>query len=164
MGLLGNTYKSTATFTLRDAASTWKTPKIVTSETKAEDCTFDGDLKKPTRLLISVAPPPNGLVRTGGDYEIEATGAVAFGQPSSEDPVIGMYKQMCGYTALLGDCKFSADGNVQTTSGTGGNWKLFDKDSRTYVINIDGQDRHSLQLVPGRGLCEGDSVLFQQIK
>lgn len=164
MGLLGNPYKSTATFTLYDAANTWRTPKAIVSEGKVGVCDFDGDLTKPTKLIISVAPPPNGLVRSGGDYEIEATGAVAFGQQSNVDPIIGMYKQMCGYTSLLGDCKFLADGNIQTTSGAAGNWKIFDKDSRTYVINVDGQDRHSLQLVPGRGLCDGDAVVFQQIK
>jgi hypothetical protein len=164
MGLLGNAYKSTVTFTLYDAANTWRTPKILTSDSKVVDCTFDGDLKAPTKLIMSVAPPPDGLVRAGGDYEIEASGAVAFGKTSNEPPIVGMYKQMCGYTTVLGDCKFSADGGIQTTSGEGGNWKLFDKDSRTYVINIDGQDRHSLQLVPGRGLCDGDAVVFQQIR
>lgn len=164
MGFLGNAATTTATFTLYDAAKTWKTPKILTSDSRVVDCTFNGDLKKPTRLLVSVAPPPNGLLRAGGDYEIEVSGDVAFAKPSDQDPIIGIYKQMNGYTTMLGDCKFSADGKIQTTSGPGGNWQLFDKDSRTYVINIDGQDRHSLQLLPGRGLCEDSSVVFQQLK
>jgi site-specific recombinase XerD len=34
------------------------------------------------------------------------------------------------------------NGAGKSTSGATGNWKLFEKDSRTYVINIDGQDRH----------------------
>lgn len=164
MGLLGNVSRSTATFTLYDAANTWRTPKFLTSDIKAVVDSFDGDMKKPVKLMLSIAPPPNGLVRVGGDYEVTVTGAVAFAPPSNEEPIVGMYKQMCEYTSLLGDCKFSADGGIQTTSGAAGNWKLFDKDSLTYVINVEGQDRHSLQLIPGRGLCDGDSVVFQQLK
>ena len=163
-GLLGNPYRTTAVFTLYDAANTWRTAKPLLSEGKETECDFDGDIKKPTKLMFSVSPPPNGLLRVGGDYEIVANGAVAFAQPSNEDPVVGMYKQMAGYTSLLGDCKFSADGSIQTTSGANGRWKVFDKDSRTYVIDVDGQDRHSLQLLPGRGLCDNGIALFQCIK
>jgi len=164
MGLLGNASRASATFTLYDAANTWKTPKVLTADVKAADGDFDGDMKKPTRLMLSVAPPPSGLIRAGGDYEIEATGAVAFAQPSNQDPIVGMYKQMGGYTSLLGDCKFNTDGTVVTTSGSNGSWKLFDKDSHTYVIDIDGQERHSLQMMPGRGLCDNDMIIFQQLR
>jgi len=164
MGLMGNPSRATITITLYDAANTWHTPKIMTSDTLEAECTFDGDLKSPTKLVLKVVPPPNGFVRMGGDYEIEATGAVSFGQKSNTDPVIGTYKQMSGYTALLGDCKFLPDGTVQTTSGANGSWKLFDESSHTYVINIDRQDTHNLQFVSGRGLCDGDSVVFQQLR
>ncbi len=163
MGLMGNPYRSDITVTLYDEAKTWSTPKVLSSDSQAVDCTFNGQLKKPTKVLISVAPPAGGLVRMGGGYEIEATGAVAFAQPSSGDPVVGMYKQMCGYTSLLGDCKFLADGSIQTTSGASGNWKLFDKSTQTYIVNIDGQDRHSLQYKPGLGLVDGDAIVFQQM-
>jgi hypothetical protein len=163
-GILGNPARITVTFMLYDSGTTWKIQKYVLSDGKVADCTLDADMKKPTKLFLSVAPPPNGLLRLVGDYEVEATGAVAFAQPSNDEPIVGMYKQMFGYTSLLGDCKFSADGTIQTTSGAGGSWKLFDKDSRTYIINIDGQDRHSLQFVPGRGLCDGDSAQFQLIR
>jgi hypothetical protein len=163
MGLMGNPYRSDITITLYDEARTWSTPKVLSSDSKPVDFTFTGQLKKPTKILVSVAPPNGGLVRMGGSYEIEVSGAVAFGQPSSGDPIVGMYKQMTGYTTLLGDCKFLADGSIQSTSGIGGNWKLFDKPSQTYIVNIDGQDRHSLQLMAGRGLVEGDSLVFQQM-
>lgn len=165
MGLLGNSYKSTITAVLSDAANTWHTPKSLVSEGKEAECDFTGKLTKPTKLILSIAPPANGLVRTGGDYQVEATGAVAFDKPSTVDPVIGVYKQMQGYTQDLGDCKFQSDGKVITTSGTNGTWTLFDKDSRTYVINIDGQNRQSLQLVPGRGLIDERGIpFFQQLK
>jgi hypothetical protein len=75
-----------------------------------------------------------------------------------------MYKQMSGYTSVLGDCKFTADGKVVTTSGASGKWSLFDKDSQTYVIDIEGQERHSLQFKSGRGLCDGDLIVFQQLR
>jgi hypothetical protein len=164
MGLLGNAYRSQLTFTLSDAANTWHTSKILSSDSKMVECTFDGDLKKPTKVIVTVAPPAGGLIRMGGSYVLEATGNVQFAQASTADPVIGMYKQMNGYTSLLGDCKFLADGTVVTTSGAGGKWQLFDKDSKTYIVDIEGQDRHSLQFMPGRGLCDGDSIIFQALR
>jgi len=163
-GLMGNPYKVDVTFSLFDEARSWRTNKVLSSEGKVVDYTFLGDLKKPTKVLVSVAPPSGGLVRMGGDYELEVSGAVAFGAPSTADPVVGTYKEMTGYTADLGDCKFSADGSIQSTNGASGNWKLFDQATHTYVINIDGQDRHSLQLVAGRGLLDGDSLVFQQLR
>lgn len=164
MGLLGNAYQSQITVTLSDENHTWNTPKILSSDSKIVDCTFDGDLKKPTKLLVCVAPPTGGLVRTGGNYQLEASGDVAFGQKSTADPVIGTYKQMAGYTVLLGASKFLADGTIQTASGASGNWKLFDKDTQTYVINMEGQSQLSLQYIPGRGLCDGDTIIFQELK
>jgi hypothetical protein len=163
MGLLGNPYNSTINVTLSDEGHTWHTTKPLLSSGKPVECMFDGKLNKPTRLILTVAPPAGGLVRMGGDYQVEATGAVNFGEKSSADPVVGVYKQMNGYTQDLGDCKFLADGNIQTTSGLGGNWQLFDKGTQTYVINIDGQTRHSLQLVNARGLCEPDGIIIFQL-
>jgi hypothetical protein len=164
MGLMGNPYKSTITITLSDEANSWHTSKILTSDSQSVDYTFDGELKKPTKILVTVAPPSGGLVRMGGEYQLEATGAVSFGQKSTVDPVIGTYKQMCGYTSLLGACKFLPDGSIQTSSGANGKWQLFDQSSQTYVVDIDGQDRHSLQLMAGRGLCDGDAIVFQQLQ
>jgi hypothetical protein len=163
-GLMGNAYKVDTTFSLYDQARTWRTNKVLSSEGKIVDYTFLGDLKKPTTVCVSVAPPAGGLVRMGGDYELEVSGAVAFGSASTADPIIGTYKEMTEYTADLGDCKFSADGSIQTTSGVSGNWKLFDPATHVYVINIDGQDRHSLQYVFGRGLLDGETIVFQQLR
>lgn len=164
MSLLGNASKSAITVTLSDEKRTWATPKTLTSTSQPVEETFDGNLKAPTKVIVTVAPPSGGLVRMGGDYQIEVSGAVSFGAKSNEAPIVGMYKQMSGYTSLLGDCKFQADGTIKTTSGAKGTWELFDQASQTYVINIDGQDRHSLQLMPGRGLVEGDSIFFQSVR
>ena len=165
MGLLGNATRTTITAVLSDAANTWHTPKPVTSDGKEAEITFDGDLKKTTKLILKIAPPPNGLVRAGGDYQVEATGAVSFAAKSTADPIIGAYKQMGGYTKELGTCKFNADGTMVSTSGIGGKWSLFDAGSQTYVIDVQDQERQSLQLRPGRGLCDqSDFVLFQLLR
>jgi hypothetical protein len=72
---------------------------------------------------------------------------------------------MSGYTEILGDCKFSPDGSIQTTQGSNGNWKLFDRDSLTYVINIERQERQSLQYKAGRGLCDPQGgIVFQELR
>lgn len=165
MSLLGNNFKNTITVCLSDEKQSWKTPKTLTSDSKIVDCTFDGDLKAPTKVIVTVAPPSGGLVRMGGDYQLEVTGAVKFGAESNADPVVGVYKMMGGFTTDLGDCKFNTDGTVATTSGDKGKWSLFDKDSKTYVIDIEGQKRASLQFKAGRGLCdEQNFAVFQLLK
>jgi len=164
MGLMGNPYKSDVTFALYDSAKSWRTPKVLSSQGKAVDYTFVGQLKKPTKIIVSVAPPAGGLVRMGGDYQLEATGAVKFAEVSTVDPIIGTYKEMMGFSTDLGDCKFNADGTIVTTNGQTGDWKLFDAATKTYIINITGETRHSLQLSPGRGLIEPDGILdFAQL-
>ena len=164
LGLLGNPQRVDVTFTLSDAKRTWHTTKTLSSDSKFVDCNFDGDLKAPTRLIITVAPPPNGLIHLSADYQLEASGAVAFGEKSTTDPIIGTYTQMNGYTTNFGASKFRPDGSIETASGAAGTWKLFDESSRMYVIDMQGQERRSLQLVPGRGICDGDSIIFQSLK
>jgi predicted helicase len=112
-----------------------------------------------------VAPPSNSLLRVGGDYEIEATGPVSFGQKSTADPIIGTYKWMSGYSKDLGACKFTPDGKIITTSGANGDWKLFDEATSMYVLNIDGEARTSLKFVPGRGLVDAQGIpAFQLVR
>ncbi len=165
MGVLGTAPRTSVTFTMSDPANTWHISKVLTSQGAPVDTTFEGELKTPTRVIVSVVPPSNALLRVGGNYEIEATGSVSFGPANTATaPIVGVYKQMCGYTKPLGDCKFSADGKVVTTSGVSGDWKLFDEDTQIYVVNIDGEERHSLKFVPGRGLLDSDIIVYQQLK
>jgi hypothetical protein len=165
MGIYGTAPKTSVTFTMSDPANTWHTSKVVTSQGTPVDVNFDGTLKKATRIIVSVVPPTNALLRVGGNYEIEATGAVSFDSVSTTtSPIVGVYKQLAGYTKPLGDCKFSSDGRVVTTSGASGNWKLFDEDSQIYVVNIEGEERQSLKFVPGRGLIDRDIIIYQQLK
>lgn len=165
MGIYGTAPRTTVTFTMSDAANTWHTSKVLTSQGSPVDTSFEGVVKTPTKIVISVVPPTNALLRVGGNYEIEVTGAVAFDQTgSTASPVIGMYKQMAGYTKPLGDCKFTADGKVVTTNGATGDWKLFDENDQIYVVNIDGEERQSLKYVPGRGLVSNDIIIYQMLK
>ncbi len=164
MGLLGNPIQSKLTITLSDPLQTWHTTKVLSSDSKMVDCVFDGNLKKPTKVIVTVAPPDGALIRMGGTYQLEATGAVQFGQKSTADPVIGTYKQMSGYSTLLDTCKFLPDGTVQTSGGPTGNWKLFDKDTSTYVVDFQGEQRRTLQFREGRGLCEGSDIVFQALR
>lgn len=165
MGIYGTAPRTSVTFTMSDPGNTWHTSKVVTSQGTPVDTTFEGSLKSPTKIIVSVVPPTNALLRVGGNYEIEATGAVSFTASNSANPsIVGIFKQLAGYTKPLGDCKFSADGKVVTTSGASGNWKLFDEDAQIYVVNIDGEERHSLKFVPGRGLIDNDIIVYQQLK
>lgn len=164
MGVLGTAPRTSVTFTISDMANTWHTSKVLTSQGEPVDTTFTGELKTPTKVVLSVNPPTNALVRVGGNYEIEASGAVAFGPASNVAPIVGVYKQMSGYTKLLGDCKFTVDGKIVTTSGATGNWKIFDEGTQVYVINIEGEERHSLKFIQGRGLVDGDIIVYQQLK
>lgn len=165
MGIYGTAPRTSVTFTMSDPGNTWHTSKVVTSQGTPIDATFDGTLKKPTKVIVTVAPPTNALLRVGGNYEIEATGAVSF-LPSgaSTTPIVGVYKQLAGYTKPLGDCKFTSDGKVVTTSGASGDWKIFDEETQTYIVNIDGEQRHSLKFVPGRGLLDNDIIIYQQLR
>jgi hypothetical protein len=168
IGLLGKPSGCQLTFTLNDEANTWHSTKVLSSDGKMVECTFDGDLKKPTKVLVTVAPPAAGAVLMGGSYVLESTGAVQFGHASTADavivpadPVIGTYKQAEGDSSELGDFKFLPDGTIETTSGAHGKWKLFDKATQIYTIDIDGQERRSLQFISGQGLSEGGTIIFQ---
>lgn len=165
MGIYGTAPRTSVTFTMSDPGNTWHTSKAVTSQGTPVDATFEGTLKTPTKVIVSVVPPTNALLRVGGNYEIEATGAVSFtSSTNATPPIVGVFKQLTGYTKPLGDCKFTADGKVVTTSGACGDWKLFDEDAQVYVVNINGEERHALKFVPGRGLIDNDIIVYQQLK
>jgi hypothetical protein len=165
MALFGNPQNNSVTFTLQDDKKTWKPmSKVLTSSQKPVDCDFDGDLKSKTKLIVTVAPPNGGLIRMGGDYEIESSGAVSFEPKPTGPQAVGMYKPMSGFTQDLGQVKLNADGSVQTTTGAGGKWQLFDIDSQTYTIDIEGQQRKTLQFHPGLGLMDNTDIVLQSLR
>jgi hypothetical protein len=154
-GMMGNSLNSTLTFTLSDVAQTWSQSKKLVSGSSADarETTFVGNLKKRTEVIVSVAPVSGGLVRLGGEYQITVGGAVAFGQAKTGDPIVGTYMQMYGMHENIGVTKFKADGTVAAANGFTGTWKLFDADSHTYVIVINGEQL-SLMYRPGIGLVD----------
>lgn len=179
MGVLGAPMKNTLAVTLSSPLGSEK--KLCTSEKMPESVIFSGKMTKPTKMVIRLdALAPTGLVRQGGDYQIEVTGAVHFG--GGDDGAIGATTdtpfgggggakdQICrAYASMLNDwgiTKFAPDGTVSTSDGTIGKWKLEDADTQSYTVNL-GHDHLSLIFMPGRGLVQADSkdkVVFKQMK
>ncbi len=165
MGLYGAPVKTALTVTLYDEKRTFRTTKVISSNKNESEATFTAEkLDKKLKVIISVAPPKQDLIRMGGDYEIEATGDVQFDEvKSAADPIIRTYdSSMNDYGAT----KFLADGTVEAANGSNGTWKAFDPENRIYTVVIDGQ-RFSLQYLPGYGLVKpGDPgiILFKELR
>jgi hypothetical protein len=129
---------------------------------------YNGNVKHPTRVVVMVEPAKSPLVRQTTNYTLEASGSVAEGSATtasgggdaSTPSVVGTY------TVNMNDfgvAKFAADGSIVTSSGAKGTWELFDADTRTYVIMINGQ-RQTLTFQPGRGFVDKNEVLVIAVK
>ena len=167
-GLLGAAMKAPLTFTFTDAARTWTYSKPLVSGSAANiaETTFTGTFKTRTQVVVTVSPVVGGLVRTGGQYQISVSGAVAFGQQKTGDPIIQTFMQMAGMTQNYGATKFLANGKILASTGATGTWTLFDAGSHEYTIVLDGQ-RLSLIYMAGRGLVSSDdpsTIIFQALK
>jgi len=164
IGPLGAPLRTPLTVTLYDERRTWHSSKVLTSENDAVEGTFTAKgLDKKLKTIISVAPPSEQLVRSGGDYELEATGAVQFEEAKvTRDPII---RTFAGRMNNYGATKFLADGTVEASDGSSGTWKAFDAENRVYTVVIGGT-RFSLQYLPGRGLVEtgGTFIVFQELR
>ena len=104
----------------------------------------------------------------GGDYELEATGDVDFGEATSTaDPIVRTYDpKVSHYSDSYGATKFNADGTIVTANGFTGTWKVFDQENHIYAIQI-GQIKYSLQYIPGYGLVkpgEPNMIEFQELR
>src|SRR5580704_19253382 len=92
MTLFGAGMRTSLTVELYDEKKSWTARKVLTSLNEAGEGTFPGNLKEKTKVIVAVVPPSGALIRTGGDYEIEATGVVKFdSQPSAVDLLVGVY-------------------------------------------------------------------------
>lgn len=165
MGLYGNPMRSTLTVTLYDEKRTWHSTKVIVSDKNAGETTFTAEkLDKRLKTIISVAPPPQGLIRAGGDYEIEATGDVQFDEAKATgDPIIRTFAAMVN---SYGATKFLADGTIETSNGLTGRWKVFDPENHIYTVMIEGF-QWSVQYLPGYGLVKaGDPslIVFQELR
>lgn len=153
------------TITLTDEKKTWKTTKTITPNKNSSEATFSADkVKTKMKIIVSVAPPNQNLIRMGGEYEIEVTGDADFDKiKNTVDPIIRTYESKVN---SYGTAKFLADGTVETTSGTVGKWKVFDTENKIYTVTIESF-RFSLQYVPGYGLVKPDepsSIIFQELR
>jgi hypothetical protein len=165
MSLLGNAQRSALNIELSDDKKSWTERRTITSMKESSSTTMTGNLKVPTRLILSIIPPSGGLVRMGGDYTVSATGAVKFDPPlSPTELIVGAYTPMSVHDNEDSAAKFSADGTLEFASGTTGRWKLFDASSLLYTVTF-AQTRLSLKLIPGRGLVDPHdltAIVFQR--
>lgn len=180
MGVLGAPMKNTLAVTLSSPLGAEK--KLCTSESTPESIVFSGKMLKTMRMVVRVDPlSPTGLIRQGGDYQIEVTGAVHFGGgasgatgaapsgPATSNASSGQDQIVRAYAAMLNDwgiTKFHPDGAVTASDGTVGKWKLEDADTQSYTVFL-GHDHLSLIFMQGRGLVQADSkdmVIFKQMK
>ena len=131
---------------------------VITVKSTPEGDVFSGTVKERTRLGIGVFPPNSPLVRSTVTYTLVASGNVTFTSPgAAAPPIAGMYNTL--YNNPLGAVRFNADGTIEASNGQTGTWKLFDKESATYVVVLDGK-RMSLRLDPGRGLIDTQTNLI----
>ncbi len=153
------------TITLTDDKRTWKTTKIINANKNSQEAVFAADkIKSRTKIIVSVAPPGQNLIRMGGEYEVEASGDVEFdAMKNSVEPIVRTYEsKMNSY----GTVRFLADGTIETANGAGGKWKVFDAENHIYTIVIEDY-RVSLQFIPGYGLVkpnEPDMIIFQELR
>jgi hypothetical protein len=163
--LYGAEMKTTLTVTMTDANRTWRTVKMLTANPNGAEVSFAADkVAKHQKIIISVSPPNQNLIRMGGEYEIEVTGNVAFVEASVDrDPVIGTYDSKVN---SYGATRFLADGRIVAADGSEGLWKLFDEDNHIYSVVI-GPYKASVQYRPGYGLVkpsEQDLIVFQEVR
>ncbi len=157
------------TITVTDENRNWKATKFIKSSRNENEATFvSKKLDQKIKLIVSIAPPNQSLIRMGGDYEIEATGDVAFDEvKSATDPIIRTYDpKVMHYSESYGATKFLPDGKIETATGFSGTWKLFDRENRIYTVVI-GSIRYSLQYLPGYGLVrpgEPNIIEFQELR
>jgi hypothetical protein len=162
---MGPLVREPLTITLYDEKGTWHVSKVVISENGAlGETTFTGKLDQKQKTIISVAPPSGGLLRSVGDYELEATGSAQFeAADNTHEPII---RTFVAKVNDYGATKFLANGTVQASNGSSGSWKAFDPQNHIYTIVID-QFRFSVKYLPGRGLVDPDdptSVKFQELR
>jgi hypothetical protein len=163
-GVLGAAMRSAITVSLYDEKKTWIEKRTISSEKALSETSLNGKFDKQTKTVICVAPPPSGLVRSGGDYDIEVTGAVQF----SSDPDDGQERLVTRTdTGSHGATKFLPDGHVQTADGTEGRWKLFNRDSRIYTIVYPNYAPESVRYMPARGLVNASDqsvLLYTEVR
>ena len=163
--LYGAQLNTVIAVTLTDAQHTWRNTKTVATRPNQTEATFTAEnVKKRMKIIVAVAPPNQDLIRMGGDYEVEATGSVSFGEAGApSEPIIRTFQSMVN---TYGATRFLADGTVVASDGSRGTWTAFDPDNRIYTVEI-GKFRWSVQYLPGYGLVnpsDPSSIVFQELR
>ena len=165
--LYGAQQNSTLTITVRDERG-GRAVKTVNGTPNGRETTFTAPkLDKRMKIVVSVAPPNQNLLRMGGDYEIEVTGDVDFdGAKAAGDPIVRTFEAKTGYNSY-GAVKFLADGTIETSNGYRGTWKIFDRENRIYLVTMNDGYKTSVQYLPGYGLVkpsEPNLIEFQELR
>jgi len=163
--LYGAQMRTTLAVTMTDANRTWHSTKMLTANPNGAEVSFAADkVLKRQKIIVSVAPPNQNLIRMGGDYEIEVTGDVEFAVASNaKDPIVRTYDSMVN---TYGATRFLADGTILASDGSQGMWKLFDPENNIYTVVI-GAYKASVQLRAGYGLVkpsEPNMIVFQEVR
>jgi hypothetical protein len=118
--------------------------------------TWTGSVTQPTRVVIEVDPVKGMLVRQTTSYTLQATGSASFSGVAGAAPsVAGVYAMNFEQG---GTAKFMLNGEIVSTTDARGTWKLFDTESKTYVVLFGGK-RFSLTYQPGRGFVDNNGML-----
>jgi len=168
MGLFGNATSATIQVVMHDTTGKAFGSESITSTGKPVEVKWPGTFGKPGIVVLEIRPPGNSLVRTGGDYSIQVTGAVSYANVKAQGPerIAGTYSLMICPPGL--DCqavRFFPNGTVKAADGTAGTWTSFDPGALIYTVKI-GPNTWSLKLVPGRGLVstsDTSSIVFQAV-
>jgi len=163
--LYGAQLNTALSITLYDEKRSFRITKVVTQRKNENETTFSADnVKSKMKIIVSIMPPNQNLIRMGGDYEIEANGNVQFAEVASKaDPIVRTYDSKVN---TYGPTRFLADGSVVASDGSRGTWTVFDAENRIYTVQIDAF-RYSVQYIPGYGLVkpsEPNQIVFQELR
>ena len=169
MGLFGNASASTIQVVLHDSTGKQFAAETITSTGKPVEVSWPGTFPKPSTVILEIRPTMSSLIRTGGDYSVQVTGAVDFANVKVPGPerIAGTYSmRVCPPNLDCQAVRFFPDGAVKAADGTAGTWSSFDPQALVYTVKI-GSNRWSVKLIPGRGLVDaGDtaSLVFQAVR
>lgn len=173
MGLFGSSTKATIGVDVYDAKRKLIAHKNLTADSTSRQLVLPGIIKGKTKLTLRIQPPAKGLLREGGNYDVQVTGAVEYApntassDTSSQDPIVKTYDLRTSVSGLFkgGAAKFYSDGTLKLADDNVGTWKLFDAEAKIYVIKIKGHI-YNVKLRPGIGLVETsdvNSIVFQEV-
>ena len=169
MGLFGNATSATIQVVMHDIAGKTFGSETITSNGKPVEVKWPGTFAKGGIVVLEVRPPGNTLVRSGGDYSIQVTGAVSYANAKAPGPerIAGTYSLMvCPPDLACQAVRFFPNGTVKTADGASGTWASFDASGLVYTVKI-GANAWSVKLVPGRGLvaaADTSSIIFQAVR